>query len=360
MSRTQKWLLAATLFGVCFLIYLLKPILAPFLIASLLAYLGDPLANRLQRWKIPRTLAVVMVFVVMILIILLLLLLLVPLIQKQISLLIERIPVVINWLQNTAIPWVNNSLGVTVTLDLNTVKTAITQNWQQATGVAQTTIKTLTDSGLALITFVIDLILIPVVTFYLMRDWAVVTAEIITLIPRRALPLLSQLAHDCNQVVGAFFRGQLSVMLILGVYYTLGLWIVGLDFALLIGIMIAFFSIVPFLGTIVGLIIATIATYVQFHDWKHLLFTFIVFTIGHVAENMVLTPWLIGDRIGLHPVAVIFAVLAGGQLFGFVGVLIALTVAAVIMVLLRYLRMHYLQSGMYNQANYDTISDIEL
>jgi predicted PurR-regulated permease PerM len=187
-----------------------------------------------------------------------------------------------------------------------------------------------------------------VVTFYLLKDWEKMLAGIQQLFPRSVESLWVRFFTECNEVLGAFFRGQLLVMLGLSIYYTIGLRWIGLDLALLIGLCIGLVSVVPYLGFIVGLVLALLTTALQFHDVWHLLYVLMVFAFGSILENVILAPWLVGDRIGLHPVAVIFAVLAGGQLFGFTGVLLALPSAAVIMVLVRYITERYMQSVIYN------------
>ena len=158
---------------------------------------------------------------------------------------------------------------------------------------------------------------------------------------------MTRLAAESDQVLGGFLRGQLSVMLVLGAIYALGLWLVGLDLGLLIGFIAGLVSFVPYLGAFVGLAAAVIATLVQHGDLTHLALVLGVFAVGQALESFVLTPWLVGDRIGLHPVAVIFAIMAGGQMFGFLGVLLALPVTAVAMVLVRYMHQRYTSSGLY-------------
>lgn len=351
MSPSQKW---GILFGfllVGILIYILSPVLTPFFIAALLAYLGDPLVNRMAKIKIPRTLGVIIVFFMIILLLLLLMLLLVPLLERQILLLIDKIPVIFIWVQNIALPWISEKTGVKEFMNLEQIQGVLKTHWQQAGNLAGTVIRTVTYSGYSIFVFLLNLVLIPIVTFYLLRDWDKVVAGIHRVIPRAIEPLAVRLARDCNEVIGAFFRGQLLVMLSLGLYYSLGLSLVGLQLALLIGIIVGFVSVVPYLGFVVGVTLTTIATLVQYHDWLHLGYVAVVFGIGHILENYILAPWLVGDRIGLHPVAVIFAVLAGGQLYGFIGILLALPVAAVIMVLVRYATERYLNSKLYKKAS---------
>lgn len=347
MTNAEKIGGVAALVGFGAAIYLLSPVLTPFLIAALLAYLSNPLANQLERLKIPRTLAVVIVFTLIILLILLLILMLLPMLQRQLYILIAKLPDMLAWLQQVAVPWAMEHAGLSNTIDVDAIKTALADNWKQAGSIAAMTLKALSQSGMAVITWVINLLLIPVVTFYLLRDWEQLVAGIRSLLPRSAEPVVTQLVNECNEVLGAFFRGQLLVMVVLSIFYTTGLSLVGLQLALLIGMMAGLISIVPYMGFFVGLISACLAALVQFHDVGHIIYVLIVFVLGQALEGMVLVPWLVGDRIGLHPVAVIFAILAGGQLFGFTGVLLALPIAAVVMILLRHLRRHYVASSLY-------------
>lgn len=196
------------------------------------------------------------------------------------------------------------------------------------------------------------MVLIPVVTFYLLRDWDILMAKIRRLLPRKREALTIQLLGECHEVLGAFMRGQLLVMLALGIVYAVGLMSIGLELGLLIGLLAGLASLVPYLGFVVGISAALVAGLFQFGvEWYPLLGIVVVFSIGQMLEGMLLTPLLVGDRIGLHPVAVIFAILAGGQLFGFTGVLLALPVAAVIMVLLRHVHELYKESDMYGQPS---------
>lgn len=332
-----------------FLIYFLSAILIPFLIAFVLAYLSNPLVKRLVKIKLPRTLVVVVVFCVLFGIIITLFLLLIPLLEKQLIILINKIPSVLLWIQLNAMPWLVQHFGIHEALNVQEIKSFLTEHWQAASTVASSIWRTAFYSGYTLFIVLFDLIMIPVVTFYLLRDWEKIISGTRALFPRSSEALIVKLFSQCDEVLSAFFRGQFLVMLTLGVYYIFGLWLVGVELGLLIGIVTGLISIVPYLGFIVGIIFAGIATLVQFHDWIHVFYVIIVFGIGTVLENMVLAPLLVGDRIGLHPVAVIFAILAGGQLFGFTGVLLALPVAAIIMVLVRYLIERYLKSQIYIQ-----------
>lgn len=348
MSIQQRWWLLAALALTGIVLYLLGPVLVPFIGAAIVAYVADPLVDRLQGWKLPRTLAVVLVFMIFTIVALLLLLVLIPLIEEQVRVLVQKLPRYIDWLQAEGLPWLTARLGMTeTTLDLATLKNAIQQHWQQAGGLAREMLAQVSRSGLALVGWIANLMVAVVVTFYLLRDWDEVIERLHALLPRGNEAVVVRLARQADEVLGAFLRGQLLVMLALGLIYSVGLSIIGLDFALLIGLVAGLISFVPYLGTIVGLLAALIAALLQFHDPLYLVFVGLVFGIGQLLEGTVLTPLLVGDRIGMHPVAVIFAVLAGGQLFGFIGVLLALPVAAVAMVLLRYAHEQYRQSDLY-------------
>lgn len=329
------------------LVYLLAPILTPFLVAAILAYLANPLVELLERRHVPRLLSVVIVFLVLYSVIILLILLLIPLIQTQIIALSSALPDMLSWLQNTIIPWLQERFGIQEIINIDVVKKTLAANWAKAGGVASWLVQIVFHSGMALIAFFTSLVLIPVVTFYLLRDWRLVLQSLRSLLPRHIEPTVVKLVKEGDDVLSSFFRGQLLVMLSLGIIYSIGLTAVGLRIGLIIGIVAGLVSIVPYLGFIVGIVSASIAAYVQFGTFMPVLYVWIVFAIGQALESSLLTPKLVGDRIGLHPVAVIFAVLTGGSLFGFFGVLLALPVAAVVMVWLRFLNQRYRHSRLY-------------
>lgn len=330
-------------------LYLLSPVLTPFAVAALLAYLGDPLVDQLEARRFSRTTSVVLVFVAMSLVAILVLLLLVPLLEAQISQLIRNLPGYLSWLRQNIEPWLSARLGIDAEgmLDLSGLIGMLREHWQAAGGFAATAVASVGKSGMAFVGWLVNLALIPVLTFYFLRDWDTLVARVSELLPRSVAPTIGRLASQSDQVLGAFLRGQLLVMAALATIYTVGLWAVGVDYALLIGLGAGLVSFIPYLGTITGLAAGLIATVVQHQDLLHVLLVLGVFGIAQVLEGFVLTPWLVGDRIGLHPVAVIFAIMAGGQLFGFFGVLLGLPVAAVGMVGLRYLHERYLSSELY-------------
>ncbi|APZ43924.1 AI-2E family transporter [Acidihalobacter ferrooxydans] len=354
MRMGPLWFGLAIVVFLGWLIYLLSPILAPFLVGALLAYLGDPLADRLEAWHLPRTLAVVVVFVVMGVVVLGAVLLLVPLLEAQIAALAQAVPGYQKWVNLHMLPWLQSKLGISARyLDLNSLVGLLSKHWQQAGGYAAHLADTLSRSGLVLLGWLANLVLIPIVTFYLLRDWDRLIAYIGESLPARFQSTSAELAREADEVLGAFLRGQLSVMLALGTVYAVGLWLIGLKVGILIGVVAGVVSFVPYLGFTLGLIAALAAMFFQTHDVLAVWPVLVVFGIGQVLESAVFTPLLVGDRIGLHPVAVIFAVLAGGQLFGFIGVLLALPVAAVLAVFLRHLHRRYRGSAFYRDRQDD-------
>lgn len=357
-SQRLFMLLIVIVVGV--LLYLLGPILSPFLVGALLAYLTDPLADRLEVAGVSRTAAVVIVFVILTTIVTLLVLLFIPKLSHQVQVMIKQVPAVIALFEEKAIPAIQTYLGDGVSFgDLQSFKDLIASHWEKTGNIMAQVASGLTRSGLAVVGWIVNLLLIPVVTFYLLRDWDVMMNRIAHLLPRNIEPMVSRWAKESDEVLGAFIKGQLLVMLALGCVYAVGLWLVGLDLALLLGLLAGLASIVPYMGFIVGIIAAGIAAYLQFHDPIILMWVAAVFAVGQALEGMVLTPLMVGDKIGLHPVAVIFAIMAGGQLFGFVGVLIALPVAAVIMVFLRHVHDGYKNSHLYGpQALAEQTEDV--
>ena len=339
-------------------VYLLQPILTPFFVGIVLAYLGDPIVDRLENLGVARIGGVVLVFVVFLSILMGGTFVVVPMLFREISTLIHDIPQNILVLQSTASPYLLDLFGVDpFDLNLDSLREQLASNWQKAGGIAGKIISEVTASGFVLITIVANVALTPVVAFYMLRDWDKVMFSIRDMIPRDLVDDVVALTRECDEVLSAFLRGQMLIMILLGFIYALGLTMVGLKLSFLIGMIAGLASIVPYLGFFVGIIAAIIAAAFQFQDMAHILYVAIVFGVGQMLEGMVLTPLLVGDRIGLHPVAVIFAVLAGGQLFGFIGVLLALPVAAVIMVFVRHLHQSYVQSEYYTKQEPDGIDE---
>jgi predicted PurR-regulated permease PerM len=347
LARRWQWLLIAAI--AFWLLWLLAPILTPFVFAAMLGWLGDPLVDRLEARGWSRPVSVVLVFSAMTVVVVVALLLLVPMIERQLVTLVESLPRYRDWFIGTVVPWVENRTGFELLswLDPGRLFQLVREHWERAGGIAANVIGYISRSGFALIALVANIVLIPVLTFYFLRDWDVLVERVAALVPRDHIGTVARLARESDLVLGAFLRGQFSVMLVLGALYAIGLWAVGLDLGLLIGFIAGIVSFVPYLGPATGVVLGVIAALVQFGDFVHVALVLGVFAIGQVIESYWLTPKLVGDRIGLHPVAVIFAIMAGGQLFGFLGVLLALPVAAVANVLLRYAHERYTHSRLY-------------
>ncbi len=339
------WLIPAAV--VVALLYVLSPILAPFLFAAILAYICNPLVNWLERHRVPRPLGAVLVMVLLGGLLVLLLLILLPLLVKEVRLLSDRLPGFLAQLDNNLAPWLKAKFGVDLQFDPAALKKLFTENLQGADGLGMKLLASLRIGGLAVLGFVVTLLLVPVVLFYLLRDWTSLLARVETWLPRRWHPLLSGIAREIDAVLAEFLRGQISVMVLMSVLYVCGLWLAGLEFALPISVITGMLVFVPYVGVLTGLLLATVAGLMQFPSIGAVVPVWIVFAVGQTLEASLVTPFLVGKRIGLHPVAVIFALLAFGQIFGFFGVLLALPASAALLVGLRHLGRHYLNSSLY-------------
>jgi len=335
-----NWLIAIALTG--WLLYVLAPVLTPFVAAALLAYLGDPLADRLQKLKLPRSLAVAVVFLLTFVMIVLLVALVGPLIGAQVGALFESLPDIVRQFEQEWLPtilgWLNmepeNGVGIGPFL------ARYGEMFGSWSGKALLSVG---KSGGALLTAVLSLFLIPIITFYLLRDWDLIVAHFGALVPESQRETVFRLVRESDEVLGAFLRGQVMVMLGLAVIYSLGLSLVGLKFAVAIGVVSGLVSFVPYLGFVFGIGLAGLTVALEPDPLWQLLGVVATFSIAQFIEGSLLTPKLVGDRIGLHPVIVIFAVAAGGQMFGFFGILLALPVAAVLSVLVRFAYDRYLR-----------------
>jgi predicted PurR-regulated permease PerM len=345
-SRRWQWFALTLAVGI--MVWLLAPVLTPFVISLFFGYLGDPLVDRLERARIGRTFAVILVFMAMFTLAALALFFLLPLLGDQVGHFVQQMPAYADWLHKTALPWINSRthLDFAPYIDPQKVIAMLRAHWQEA-GVATSMLGRLSRSSIVLIQVMSTICLVPVLSFYFLRDWDVLVARVDALLPRTIQPTVARLAGESNEMLGGFLRGQLSVMVSLGIIYTAGLWMVGLDLALLVGFVAGMVSFVPYLGAITGLSLSLVAALVQFGDGKHVLMVFGVFAFGLTMESYVLVPRLVGNKIGMHPAGVIFAVMAGGELFGFLGVLLALPVSAIAMVLLRYAHERYTASALY-------------
>ncbi len=347
-KHNLPWFVLVLLLLAGWLVYSLAPILTPFLAGALLASMFNPRATRFERFGLSRVWATFAVITVVGMALLGLVVVAMPLFQGQISELATRLPATLDLARANFLPWLEQNLGLRINLDLEAIKIWLTE---KATQNGADWLPTLKTGAMAVIGILANLLLIPVVMFYLLKDWDVMIARVATLVPRPWLPTVTRVARNMDQVVGEFLRGQFAVMATLSVFYGVALWAVGLHYALQIGLITGVLSFVPFLGFALGMILALMVALLQFGDWVNILWIFGVYMLGQVLETYVVTPRLVGERVGLHPVAVLFVLAAFGQLFGFVGVLLAVPLAAVLLVGLRELRTVYEHSLLYTRRS---------
>lgn len=351
-TPTQKRAAAWTAIAVLAVMVLraLGPVLTPFLVAAVLAYALTPVVDWLDdlgRGRLPRLLAVVIVELLFILALLCLVLLVVPVVLKEVPLMREQLPQLFDRLHETLSPWLAQ-FGLSVSLDLPSLRAQVTEylqsNWGDSFGSLWSSLKIGGSLAAALIG---NAVLIPVALFYLLLDWKQLVARVLQLVPPRVRPSVDAFTQEADGVLGQYLRGQLLVMAAMAVFYSVGLALFGLDLALPIGVFTGLAMFVPYVGFGIGLFLAIIAGLLEFAAAKAFVMVGVVYGLGQLVESLVLTPRLVGERIGLHPLAVIFALLAFGQLLGFVGVLIALPASAVLLVAIRRMRSGYFASRLY-------------
>jgi predicted PurR-regulated permease PerM len=339
--------IAGVIVTIAALLHWLGPILTPFLIGATLAYFGTPAVNWAQRRRVPRTLGTLLVVAFILLLVIALLFVLYPLVQSEFLQLSKRVPELAVALQAQVAPWLSDKLGIELQLDVAEVKKFIVDNLAHAQSLSLKVVAGVKAGGMLLLAILINIVLVPVVMFYLLRDWEKIIRRVDELLPRRWLPTVRTLAREVDRVLAEFVRGQLSVMGVLAVYYAVGLSLAGLKFAVPIGILTGLLVFVPYVGFGLGFVLGVLSALLQWSGWPGFIAVLSVYGIGQLLEGYVLVPWLVGDRIGLHPLAVIFALLAFGHLFGFAGVLFALPASAALLVGLRHLRGAYHESLLY-------------
>ena len=345
--RMWSWLAIAAIAS--WLVWLLSPILAPFLAGAIIAYVLNPLVNRLEG-RIGRTASVIIVMLLALVALVGLLLIVLPLFYREARMMIERLPDFLTWLNNNIAPLMQAHMGISVVFDLESAKQFMTQLIQTNRGLVQQLLGSLQIGGLAVLGFLINLLLVPVVLFYLLRDWNGLLARIGRVIPRGRRSQILEIAGQIDAVLAEFLRGQLLVIVVMVLFYSAGLWLAGLDFALPIGVITGGLVFIPYVGAFIGTALGTVAALLQFDSFTGVLFVWVAFAAGQGLEGMLVTPMLVGKRIGLHPVAVIFSLLAFGQVFGFFGVLLALPASAALLVGMRHMGAAYLASPLYGKA----------
>ncbi|WP_111883943.1 MULTISPECIES: chloramphenicol efflux transporter CxpE [unclassified Acinetobacter] len=336
---------------IIWVLYLLKPVVVPFIGAFLIAYLFSPLVDKLHNIGLPRWLSISLVFIGIGVAIFLAMWFLVPLVWEQLMYAKNNIPNNIHWVNYTFLPWLSETFNlVPMEIDTEQMSAAIMEYIQTnySADSIQAMLLKVAQSGLNFIQIGGTIVLIPIIAFYFLLDWERMLENMRRLIPRKYEKSTLTIVGECHEVLGAFVKGQFLVMFLLGVVYAVGLQLVGIEVGIIIGMIAGLASIIPYLGFAVGIISAIVACLFQFGlDWVHLALVLVVFMVGQAIEGYILQPFLLGDKIGLSPVAVVFAVLAGAQLAGLLGMLIALPVAAIIVVLLRHARENYEKSNLY-------------
>lgn len=345
--HTLAW--AGLALVVALLLWLLAPVVTPFAVGAVLAYALHPLVEALAARRLPRLLAVVVVEVAALVLVLALALLIVPVIGKELPLLKAQIPPLLDRLNQSLAPWLAQ-WGIQITLDIASLKAwaakLLDANLEDWIGTVLSSARL---GGSVVLSLIGNAILVPVVLFYLLADWPSLVARVQAFIPPRARSATQAFLAECDQVLGQYMRGQLLVMGALVVYYSVALAIARFDLALPLGVFTGLAICIPYVGFGIGLVLAALAALLQFGGLQGLLLVALVYGVGQLLEGFVLTPRLVGERIGLNPLAVIFALLAFGTLFGFVGVLVALPASAVMLVALRRARGAYLGSRLYNE-----------
>lgn len=346
-QQLQYWLVGLVV--ACVVIYLLRGVLAPFVAGIGVAYLLDPLADRLERWRFPRWLAALVVLILFFLTCVLVVLLILPLLNSQVLGLIEHLS---RYLVESRDVLTQNLLQLAERFNVQggeQLKQAIGGFAKDAVAIAGKLLGEIWQGGLALVSLLSLLVITPVVAFYLLRDFDRIVAAVDGWLPRQHAPTVRRLAHEIDERLAGFLRGQGTICLALGTFYAIGLSLAGLDFGLVIGLISGILSFIPFVGSAIGLVLSMVTAFTQFWpDWVHIAIVLAIFVVGQFLEGNVLAPRLLGDRVGLHPVWVMFALLAGGALAGFVGVLLAVPVAAATGVLVRFFVDKYLDSELYD------------
>jgi predicted PurR-regulated permease PerM len=346
-KRILLWIaLAAALFGA---ILALAPVLTPFLFAFIFAYILNPGVDWLQRHRVPRVIGVSLMILLLIVVAVLLVLLVIAVLQREIPQLREQLPTLLQKLNSVVAPRLAE-LGVRVRFDFPGLRRMMSDRFaaspEDLLAVLLTYVRV---SGSALITLAGMAFIVPVLMFYLLMDWHRLMRRVENVVPRRWVPKVRELTSETDALLSQYLRGQIIVMLILAVLYSVGLAIAGFEIAVPVGVFTGLAVFIPYIGFGMGLALAIVAALLQFGDWYGIGAVAVVYGVGQFVESFYLTPRLVGERIGMHPLAVIFALLAFGQLFGFFGILLALPTCAVLLVGARQLRRVYVASDLYRK-----------
>lgn len=350
-QHARFWFVALVVF--LLLVWALADVLVPFLIGIAIAYFMEPLMEKLARTGWPRWMAAVFVLVLFVMGFAALLALTAPLVRSQAVDLANAMPGYVQSAQETLTPYIEQVFEKLTPDQVEKLKESVSNHSGEVISWATRVFKGIWSGGLAVFDVLSLLFITPVVAFYMLRDWKAITEKVDSWLPKRQGPTIRRLGGQVNDTLSGFVRGQATVCVVLGLFYGIALTVAGLNFGFVIGMLSGLLSFIPFVGSIFGLVASVGLALVQFEGYKMALIIAAIFAVGQAAEGNVLTPKLVGDKVGLHSVWVIFALMAGGSLFGFVGVLLAVPVAAVIGVMVRFGLQEYLDSPYYNNAGKD-------
>jgi predicted PurR-regulated permease PerM len=337
----------------CAALYVLRAVLLPFVAGMAIAYMFDPIVDRIERAGVSRTLATMIVTAAFFLIVIVAAVTLLPLLESELVAFAKSVPHYIDRVRDETMGLVERVAFSMNADDAQRLRAAMGDFAGKAVTWFGGVLGGLWSGGLALVNVLSLLFITPVVTFYLLRDWERIVHAVDGWLPREHADTIRAIMHEIDTTLAGFARGQAIVCLFLGTFYSIGLLIVGLQFGLVVGIAAGLLSFVPFIGTIGGFLVSITLAFFQFTDWRWIAATAAVFLAGHLIEANFLSPKLIGDRVGLHPVWIVFALLAGGALLGFVGILLAVPIAASIGVLARYTLKRYLASRLFSGTDGD-------
>ncbi|MCS4532756.1 AI-2E family transporter [Neisseria montereyensis] len=344
----KPWIImAVVLLLLVWLLFALSNILTPFIVAAVLAYILNPLVEKLRHKGMKRPMASMLVMILTLLLLLALVLIIVPMLINQFNAMLERLPGIVDFIQNKLLPWLNNLVGEYAQIDTASLSDWLKSHTSELNNAISKIAPTLVRQSGTVAVGLSNMFLLPFLLYYFLLDWQRWAFGIKALVPRRFVDTYTRISGNMDKVLSEFLRGQLLVMLIMGIIYGVGLMLTGLDSGFAIGMIAGILVFVPYLGAFTGLLLATVAALLQFGSWQGLLMVWAVFGVGQFLESFLITPKIVGDRIGLSPFWVIFALMAFGQLMGFVGMLVGLPLAAVTLVLLREGADAYFKSRFY-------------
>jgi predicted PurR-regulated permease PerM len=346
---TWFWLVGFALFFLA--LWLLSAILLPFVAGIAIAYFLDPLVNRLERLRVPRGLAAFIVLALFLMLLVLVVMLVVPILETQVLDLAANLPRLLAEVRREAETLMQMAQERLTPQDFAKLRDAVGGKLSDMFAVLGTVFRDVVTRGVALANLLSLVFVTPVVSFFLLRDWNRILARLDGWLPRAQAATIREQAARIDEILSAYLRGQLSLCVVLGIYYAVGLTLLGLNFGLVIGLLIGILAFIPYVGGAVGFVLAMLLALTQFSDQHYVLYVAGLFVVGWLAEGNFLTPKLVGERVQLHPVWVVFALLSFGTLFGLLGVLIAVPMAAVIGVLVRFGLSRYLASPLYDPAN---------